>query len=156
MIQLQNFPNYLITNTGQVFSTKGKKIRQLKYVINVHGYCCVTFSCNSKLTNQRVHRLVAETFIPNPNNLPNVNHIDGNKLNNEVSNLEWCNTQHNTIHAYNNVQNHKSRARKLTLVDVNNIRLDYASGNYTHIGLGEKYNIHPTHIGRIINKKCWI
>ncbi len=49
-----------------------------------------------------VHRLVAETFIPNPNKFKDVNHKDGNKLNNNVNNLEWCTRSYNLIHAYNN------------------------------------------------------
>ena len=47
----------------------------------------------------RLHRLIAQTYIPNPNNLPQVNHIDGNKYNNDVSNLEWCSAKENTAHA---------------------------------------------------------
>lgn len=51
---------------------------------------------NGKRRNYRIHRLVAETFIPNPDNLPMVNHKDENKLNNEASNLEWCDNTYNT------------------------------------------------------------
>lgn len=60
------------------------------------GYCLVKLSSNNKAVEKKVHRLVAEAFIPNPNNYDCVNHKDENPLNNNVENLEWCN------HSYNN------------------------------------------------------
>ena len=64
------------------------------------GYRSCALYKNEKTRNSNmVHRLVAMAFIPNPNNLPQVNHIDGNKLNNNVENLEWCNAFHNQSHA---------------------------------------------------------
>lgn len=65
------------------------------------GYYQVIFRVGGKRKYIRVHRLVAETFIPNPNNFPMVNHKDGNKLNNRVDNLEWCTNSYNTQQAYN-------------------------------------------------------
>lgn len=59
-----------------------------KFVDNV-GYYQTVFRINGKRIYVRIHRLIAETLIPNPDNLPMVNHIDGNKLNNDLSNLEW-------------------------------------------------------------------
>lgn len=64
------------------------------------GYYQVVFRLDGKKKYVRVHRLIAETFILNPNSLPQVNHKDGNKLNNSLSNLEWCNNAYNTQEAY--------------------------------------------------------
>lgn len=66
------------------------------------GYLLVNRSINKKHKSFKVHRLVATAFIPNPNNLPMINHKDGNKQNNHVSNLEWCTSSENTTHAYQN------------------------------------------------------
>lgn len=92
-----NFPNYQISNLGNVYSKKNYKIRK-SFVSN--GYLCIYLFKNGKRYRKKIHRLVAEAFIPNPNNLPIINHIDGNKMNNIVSNLEWCTSKQNTIHAY--------------------------------------------------------
>ena len=68
--------------------------------INRIGYVCVNLYKDNHQKQVRVHRLVAEAFIPNPENLPCVNHIDGNKLNNHVYNLEWCTQSENAKHAF--------------------------------------------------------
>ena len=65
------------------------------------GYCRVTLSVDTKHKNFSVHRLVAIAFIPNPNNYPQINHKDGNKANNIVTNLEWCNASQNNFHKFN-------------------------------------------------------
>ena len=75
-------------------------------------------SKNGKWYYRRVHRLVAEAFIPNPNNLPQVNHIDGDKTNNDVSNLEWTSNKDNTQHGYdNNLYHSKHRCIKINVYD---------------------------------------
>jgi uncharacterized HNH endonuclease L245 len=66
------------------------------------GYKQCNLYKDGKKKYVRVHRLVAELFVPNPNNLPQVNHIDGNKLNNHYTNLEWVNNSQNTKHAFDN------------------------------------------------------
>jgi hypothetical protein len=68
----------------------------LKGSIGEHGYKYYRLSKNGKKKMFYAHRLVAEHFLPNPNNLPVVNHIDGNKLNNSVTNLEWVSYSENT------------------------------------------------------------
>lgn len=73
----------------------------LKQPLNSYGYPCVTIKfLDGSQKVIAVHRLIAETFIPNPEKKPQVNHIDGNKLNNHVSNLEWCSIRENLVHAY--------------------------------------------------------
>ena len=76
---------YQISNLGNVFSVKSNK--ELK-ITDSHGYGSVMFCHDGKTKRCLVHRLVAEAFIPNPNDLPQVNHIDENKRNNRIDNLE--------------------------------------------------------------------
>lgn len=75
--------------------TRVEKGRVLKQQLDKYGYLFVCFNVNGKQINRKVHRLVAETFISNPDNLPEINHKDNNPLNNNISNLEWCSRQYN-------------------------------------------------------------
>ena len=77
-----------------------EKIFNIKKTKNNNGYLKVILYKEGKYKNKTVHRLVAETFIKNNAKLPEINHIDGNKENNAVSNLEWCNKSYNIKHAY--------------------------------------------------------
>ena len=93
---------YEVSNLGRVRSMKrykGVVGRIMPQTIQRTGYYAVTFHMNNKAYCRKVHRLVIEAFTPNPDNLPTINHIDGNKLNNHVSNLEWCTYQENMQHA---------------------------------------------------------
>ena len=93
---------YEVSNLGRVRSMKryyGVVGRIMPQTIQRTGYYAVTFHMNNKAYCRKVHRLVIEAFTPNPDNLPCINHIDGNKLNNHVSNLEWCTYQANMQHA---------------------------------------------------------
>lgn len=76
------------------------------------GYLVVSLSKENKHKNYKIHRLVAETFIPNPNNYPQVNHIDGDKHNNNINNLEWCSCKQNIKHAWENGLNYVSEKHK--------------------------------------------
>ncbi|MCI6458253.1 MAG: NUMOD4 motif-containing HNH endonuclease [Clostridium sp.] len=104
---------YKISDTGEIWSKdrwcidkKGRKRfrkgMKLSPDIASNGYYRITFSKNGKKVQKYLHRLIAEYFIPNPNNYPQVNHIDGNKLNCNIKNLEWVTNQDNIIHAYKN------------------------------------------------------
>lgn len=96
--QIQEFDNYLIDEDGNVFNQQTNKV--LKGSIGENGYRYYRLSKNGKKKMFYAHRLVAEAFIDNPENYPVVNHKDGNKLNNNVSNLEWVSYSDNTKHAY--------------------------------------------------------
>ena len=97
---IPDYENYQISNLGNVFSKKRKKLKSITK--NDKGYCYVQLYKNDKPHTLRLHRLVARTFIPNPNNYPEVNHIDCNKENNCINNLEWCDRLYNMQEAYKN------------------------------------------------------
>lgn len=100
MKKIQNYDNYLIDENGKVYNEITK--RYLKGSIGENGYLYYRLSRNGKKKMFYAHRLVAEAFIPNINNLPVVNHIDNNKLNNNVANLEWVSYSENTQYWKNN------------------------------------------------------
>ena len=92
------FPNYSVTDDGRVFSLnynrEGYK-REMKPQKDINGYNRMELSIEGKRKKFKVHRLVSLAFIPNPDNLPEVNHKDECKTNNNVSNLEWCSKSYN-------------------------------------------------------------
>lgn len=87
---------YAISNFGRVKNVRTNKFLKLH---NFRGYDTVQLVIQGKKQTFRVHRLVARCFIPNPYSKPYVNHKDGNKCNNHISNLEWCTAKENDIHA---------------------------------------------------------
>ena len=86
---------YEVSDKGRVKSLKFGKERIMKNIRNKDGYLSVGLRKNREQKWYMVHRLVAKTFIPNPDNLPEVNHKDEDKINNKVSNLEWCDRKYN-------------------------------------------------------------
>lgn len=108
---IPEFPAYKIREDGTVFSRFKEKTsiivddwREIKHVVcSSTGYPLVTLcSGDGVRKNKRIHRLLMEAFVPNPYNLPHINHIDGNKLNHSLSNLEWCTPAYNAEHAARN------------------------------------------------------
>ena len=93
-----------VSDTGHVYKVmKDGRLKELAQhgISRGRRYLCVRPSINGKQVTFYVHRLVAEAFLHNPKNLPQVNHIDGNPRNNNIENLEWCTASHNIRHAYN-------------------------------------------------------
>lgn len=102
MKAIPNYKGYYITTDGDVYSTKKSKLPvKMKSNIDTSNYYRITLITKpNEAKTLLVHRLVAITYIPNPDNLPQVNHKDGNKLNNNVDNLEWVTAGDNQRHAY--------------------------------------------------------
>ena len=152
---------YKVDENGNVFSVRNNKL--LKRMMFPSGYEYVHL-CNGKGKTKlfRVHRLVAETFIPNPNNLPEVNHKDGDKLNNNIKNLEWCtnleNMRHSVETGLRNIKGENNPSAKLTVKDVINIRKEYIpkSKEFGTVALARKYGVTNVMIGKIIRNECWI
>lgn len=117
--KIRGFERYLIYSNGAIYDTKYNKYI-CKWIDNVGYYQCILKDESGKKHYKRVHRLVANTFIENPNNLPQVNHKDGNKLNNKVDNLEWCSNRENTQHGYDNgLYRYKSRCHAINVYKKN-------------------------------------
>lgn len=101
--KIKNFDNYFITNTGDVYSRNYKqtgRLKKLKPMVDINGYLTIDLFQNGKRFNKKIHRLVAEAFIPNPDKKPCINHINGKHNCNCVENLEWCTYNENMLHSY--------------------------------------------------------
>lgn len=94
--------DYMVSSTGRILSYKRGDWRELQPYLGANGYLYVNLRIDMQTIRYYIHRLVAETYIPNPYDKRVVNHIDGDKLNNSVDNLEWVTDQENSIHAYRN------------------------------------------------------
>lgn len=125
---------------------------------NKFGYKRVVLFKNSKQHKFQLHRVIAMTFLDNPCNKPEVNHRNGNKLDNNIKNLEWVTRKENTDHAVETGlikyggENHMSA--KLRTKDVNWIRT-LAMRGWTRKELGNIFPVTSNHIGRIINHDLW-
>lgn len=153
---------YLISNFGNMKSTERYcyhgdkpwlvKERLLSKVVGHTGYIEYQVTYNKKHRSEKAHRLVAEAFIPNPENKPHINHKDGNKQNNHVENLEWCTEKENVIHAYHHGL--VKRCKKIAQYDMNMnlIKIWETTGDIERAGIARKSSIHNVCKG--INKYC--
>ncbi len=120
---------YQVSNLGRVKSleryqqnhSKLQKVEEKIKIIHIksNGYQFVQLYKNNIMKNLHIHRLVAQAFIPNPDNKPQINHIDGNKLNNNVTNLEWCTNSENGKHAYKLGLNRYTKRRQDATIEAN-------------------------------------
>ena len=142
---IEENPVYLVSNYGRVRTidhpvwcrvNNSYSIRKGRFCTptnnNSKRYWRVGVQINNRQKHLAIHRLVAKAFIPNPDNLPQINHIDGDKNNNKVYNLEWCNNGYNQAHAWKNSlkditkMSEHSSLRKLTVEQVRFIKEEYS------------------------------
>lgn len=137
-----------------------RKERILKTNITKGGYVHATICIDKMNKTVKAHRLVAIAFIPNSDNKPSVNHINGIKHDNRVENLEWCTAKENTNHAYktnlkSGIKGEKSHLSKLKYQQVCEIR-DLNLKGVKRINLASKYNVSLAQINRIVNYVNWV
>lgn len=120
---------HYICDNGKIYSYKRGFFEERKPYLNKNGYYYITVWQIDKHITYRLHKLVAKYFIPNPNNYDAVNHIDGNKQNNTVNNLEWTTVKDNTIHAYKNglIKSCTGIAKPIRITDKNGNVTQYSS-----------------------------
>ena len=148
-MQALTLNDYEITREGKIFIPKWH--REVRLKPNSKGYLRVMIGGKRYF----VHRLVAEKYVPNPEHKPQVNHKDGNKLNNNADNLEWVTNLENRQHAVVNklhTMGEDCPWSKLTVEDVKFIR------SHSDIGrteLAKKFNVSRRTIGDVLNYKSW-
>ena len=178
---IKDYIGYEVSSCGNVRSvdrivnrkdgkTSKQKGRKLKGTINRYGYIVVKLYSDGVGTSYSVHRLVGLAFIDNKLNKPCINHIDGDKTNNNINNLEWCTYSENSIHAHKNglasgMKGETNHNSKLTIEQVKTIRTLYNSNKnntgsyhnkpYSQRKLSKMFGVHQALIHRIVNNKIW-
>lgn len=155
MKQINGFEGYIIYEDGKIMGRKGKYLRPW---IGRGGYLKVCLKYNGKARWVYVHRLMCETYLDNPLKKKEINHIDGNKMNNVLSNLEWATRSENGLHAFRNKLNdapkgENSGNHKLTYADVLNMRS--MKGIKKGVELSKEYGISKTHVCNILKNRYW-
>lgn len=146
---------YKVTEDGKIINAKTNKV--LHQYKGKDGY----FRCQFGGKTRLVHRVILSAFINQPKEKEFVNHIDGNKSNNSLNNLEWCNRSENLKHAYlHNLKSSKGEKNgrcKLSKSDVDFIREKYIRGDeeFGELGLANKFGVSRQTIGAVICRQNW-
>ena len=144
-----NIDDYDITRNGIVINRHTKKI--VKPQINGTGYYRVSIGGRLEF----VHRLVAKLYVPNPENKPQVNHKDGNKLNNSADNLEWVTNRENSIHALKNGWMHIEERHQFAKLNRKQVAFIKSHDEMTRKELAELFNVSAKTISDIRNGRTW-
>lgn len=165
---IPGYNNYLVSENGEVYSIKSKKY--IKPRINENNYLIIDLYKNNLRKTYKLHRLVAQAFLDNPDNLPQVNHKDCNKLNNNIRNLEWCTASQNTKHAWENglKENTRKAIRRLGKINIKyaqKARIKHLDNNLKELfddifinklsnkNICKKYNLFSSYVSQIKNKR---
>lgn len=155
---IKSFPYYEISSFGNVRRIKNGNI--IKHWITNAGYCQVHLCDGSTRKAKSVHRLVAIEFLENKLNKPQVNHIDGNKQNNILSNLEWSTRSENQRHSIKTglrtgVKGSSNKLSKLTEIDIYIIKDLYKRYKLKQSTIVRFFDVSPATICHIVNGKSW-
>ncbi len=154
---------YKVSNLGNIISLNYRRqniIRNMKYVLSKKGYFRVSLYKNGSDKTFTVHRLVAQAFIDNTENKPEVNHKNSIKIDNYVDNLEWNTTKENVNHSFRSglrnplkgSDNGFSRLNELEIMAIRRLRnID----KYDLMTLSKKFNTSMSNISSIVNRKTW-
>lgn len=158
---------YQVSNLGRVRSlpryvsdrrlgTKFLKGRDLSLTADSNGYVIVVLQRNGEKRSFKVHRLVTTAFLPNPENKPSVNHIDHNKANNCLSNLEWCTPKENTAHMHKHSRNYEAYgfdnpSTKISEDDV--IQIRELAKTRTHVSIAKLFGVSAQHVDKIVSRQ---
>ncbi|WDS60601.1 homing endonuclease [Bacillus phage BC-7] len=151
---IEGYPSYKVSNYGEIINMKTMKILRKD---KRKGYFSVRLSRDNVSKVFSVHRLVANAFKGNPENLPQVNHIDGNKENNHIDNLEWCTREYNLKHQQDNglvLKGERNGMSKLTTSEVVSI-IKLNDGIHSSKEVAEMYGCTMDNIRSIWNCKTW-
>lgn len=146
---------YEISSDGHIRNSKTKRV--LREFLGADGYLRTQFDGKTRL----VHRVVASVFLENPSNLPEVNHIDGNKTNNSIENLEWCTRNDNLKHAYScglrTARGTHNAHSKLSEDDVYYIRTHYIPRDieFGASGLAKRFGVASQTISAVTSGQNW-
>lgn len=155
--RIRSVENVIVRGNGWKYTRKSKILKPSASGGYLRGAVCV----NKKMIPYNIHRLVALAFIPNNENKAEVNHIDGNKLNNHVENLEWCTRQENIEHCILNKLQKPFKGEeignsKLFEFQVIEIRNKFKPRVYSRAKLAKEYNVSEATIKDILYKRTWI
>lgn len=167
---IEEFPKYLISNKGRIKTIN--TLEDKKVFTKEDGYVATGLTKNKKEHYKYVHRLVAEAFVPNPNNKGQVNHKNGIKNDNSVENLEWVTPSENIRHAIETgllkykkkeeeiknrkfVQGEKVHNSKATVEQVIEIRVLYETGEYKQSELAKRFDLNYNMIYNIVNRNTY-
>lgn len=153
--RMRSLDRWVKSKSGSVRLCKGKI---LKLCTDKYGYLKVGLFKNNKVKTYYVHRLVAEVFLPNPNNYKEVNHKDENKQNNVVSNLEWCDAKYNSNYGTRNERMSKSLTNNIYTsreVDVYDLDMNFIETLPSSKECGRKYKVQHSNVRYCCNGGKW-